>query len=537
MIIDNKKKSMLKSVVNNCYFITKLTGVHDTKNKNNDKKEGNSSKNEDEKEEKEENKKSKKKKNKNKYKKKKKKGSSEESYISVSSDNKNIVSNNKFKNNFLNKSNDNINNKNIKKYNSKSHLKNSHTISTKKEKFKHAIPVLKFEKIKKDQQKYLINNNEIPALRNKNKKNKIKNSNNETLSSIDNISDNELESNENDYNNKYKYKNNNRIKKRNLSLNRYRKNKIQNDDIDDQDQDKSNQSTKIQVHKFNRNNSNIKIQIKSPLSPTIKYQQIDIKTGNPGYNKSFRIFPNNNFRKNINYIEAKNKDDKNINRENNLLKSIKIKTGLKPLKINSIRNSNEGKNTTNNPHYLQNSKTNDSKINIQINQNNENSNSNKELHHIVGYERHYGKEENCPVCKNMKKKSDYMEEIIFGQERKKFGIRPFIKKEDFNINNELKNKFKKKFMDLPQKEEEKNINYNNFLLQDVNPHNTVQSKSKSKQNLFRDTQRKYSSRRNQSVKNIYSKNESDQSLGNTKDYNLGNMFDIQFPAINSYFHS
>ena len=55
--------------------------------------------------------------------------------------------------------------------------------------------------------------------------------------------------------------------------------------------------------------------------------------------------------------------------------------------------------------------------------------------------------------------------------------------------------------------------------------------------MFRDTQRKYSSRRNQSVKNIYNKNESDQSLGNIKDYNLGNMFDVQFPAINSYFHS
>ena len=370
---------------------------------------------------------------------------------------------------------------------------------------------------------------------NKNKKNTIKNNNNETLSSIDNISDNELESNENDYNNKYK--NNNKIKKRNLSLNRYRKNKIQNDDIDDQDQDKSNQSTRIQVHKFNRNNSNIKIQIKSPLSPSIKYQQIDIKTGNQGYNKSFRIFPNNNFRKNINYIEAKNKDDKSINKENNLLKTIKIKIELKPLKINSKRNSNEVKNTVNNPHYLQNSKSKDSKINIQINQNNENSNSNKELHHIELYERHYGKEENCPVCKNLKKKNDYMEEIIFGQERKKFGIKPFIKKEDFNLNNEFKNKFKKKLVNLPQKEEEKNINYNNFLIKDVNPHNTVQSKSKSKQNLFRDTQRKYSSRRNQSVKNIYNKNESDQSLGNIKDYNLGNMFDIQFPAINSYFHS
>lgn len=40
--------------------------------------------------------------------------------------------------------------------------------------------------------------------------------------------------------------------------------------------------------------------------------------------------------------------------------------------------------------------------------------SNKETNHMVGYERHFGKEENCPLCKNLKKKLLHMEERVYG---------------------------------------------------------------------------------------------------------------------------
>ena len=403
----------------------------------------------------------------------------------------------------------------------------------KNERSKRAIPVLKFEKIKKDKKKYSIkNNNEIPSLTNKNKKynNKIRNNNNETISSIDNVSNNEIESNEEEDEENNKYKNN---KKKQKIKNKQNKENNEEEEDEKDEQNKSNQSTKIQVHTIDRNNPNIKIQIKSPLSPSIKYQQIDIKTGNKS--KSYKFINQNNFRKNKNYIEAR---DINDNKDNNLVKSIKIKTGLKPLKFNnSNKNSIDMKNKIKNPFCLQNSKSNDSKLNLQNlqNINNENSYTNKDMNHIVGYEKHFGKEENCPLCKSMKKKSQHMEELIFGQTRKRSGIKSFINKEDLIMNQDQKekNKLKKKFMDFYKKEEEKNINNN--LLKDLNPHYTVQSKGKS--NYFRDNQRKFSSRRNLSVKNIYNRNETEQSIGNIRDNNFGNMFDVQFPAINSYFHS
>ena len=88
-----------------------------------------------------------------------------------------------------------------------------------------------------------------------------------------------------------------------------------------------------------------------------------------------------------------------------------------------------------------------SKQNLQ-NQNNPiidniNSNNNRIINHYhgAGYERHYGIVENCPVCRSMQKKSEYMEEIIFGESRKKLNLKPTIKKEDFNPNSD-QNEFK-----------------------------------------------------------------------------------------------
>jgi hypothetical protein len=296
------------------------------------------------------------------------------------------------------------------------------------------------------------------------------------------------------------------------------------------------------VHQFEDSKSNIKIRIRAPLSPNIKYEQIEIKAGG---NKEYRI------RKNINYIEAKDKD-KDQEGDNDDKKGIKIKTNLKPLKFkysrknsrNSMDTKTQNRNQVKNPFhnkspYVINSKNSDSRVLLQ-NQNNPiidniNSNNYRDVNHYhrAGYERHYGIVENCPVCRSMQKKSEYMEEIIFGESRKKLNLKPNIKKEEFYPNsnhNEFKMKLKKKFIDFNKKEEEKNLNNN--LLRDLNPNTTLYDRSKSKSNLFKDLHRKYSFRRNQSVKN-FNKNESDQSEGNSRI----NIFDAQFPAINSYFHS
>ena len=537
ILIESKKDKMLKSVRNNFCYYTKLTGIkaEDIKNKYNEKLEDMISKisveeNEDEKKDDKGNKNNNKKQAKKKNKNKKKKNIGEDSYISASSDNKNIASNNKFKRDFMNTSNDNLKNRN-KKYKSKARTVNS---VGKDGKLKRSIPVLKFEKLKKSKRKNNTKNNEVPSFKHKNKKNK--NNNNETNSSINNFSENDYENNEDNKNAKRQKSSSNKYK------NKKRKNNNAPNENENDEFNSSNHSTKVHVHQFEDSKSNIKIRIRAPLSPNIKYEQIEIKAGG---NKEYRI------RKNIDYIEAKDKD-KGKERNNDDKKGIKIKTNLKPLKFNysrkNSRNSmdtkSQNRNQVKNPFYnkspyVSNSKNSDSRVLLQ-NQNNPiidniNSNNNRIINHYhgAGYERHYGIVENCPVCRSMQKKSEYMEEIIFGESRKKLNLKPTIKKEDFNPNsdqNEFKMKLKKKFIDFYKKEEEKNINNN--LIRDLNPNATLYNKSKSKSNLFKDLHRKYSFRRNQSVKNI-NKNESDQSEGNSRI----NIFDAQFPAINSYFHS
>ena len=92
-----------------------------------------------------------------------------------------------------------------------------------------------------------------------------------------------------------------------------------------------------------------------------------------------------------------------------------------------------------NKSFSQNSHTYDNQINIIL--------SNKETHHMVGYERHFGKEANCPLCKNMKKKSQHMEEKIFGQ-IKQINVKPLTANPNtnlFNNNiNEINTKYKKR---------------------------------------------------------------------------------------------
>ena len=349
---------------------------------------------------------------------------------------------------------------------------------------------MEFGNIKKDKDGYIINiNKEIE---------KIKNNNNQTLSSIENFSNKELNENDKDKKNEKEEK---------------------------EKENKDNRSTRIRVHKYNKDKSNIKIKIKNPVNPDIEYQQIEIKPGAKGYHV-IKKSNTNKFRKNKNYIKAKNK------KEGKDISAIKIRASLKPVKkINNkkiIKNQNQEKNNINimfddNKSLNQNARTCDNQINIIL--------SNKETHHMVGYERHFGKEENCPLCKTMKKKSQYMEEKIFGMNKKQNVTKQLV----VNVNQTLNQNdlYKNQMLVFNKKEEEKNLNNN--VLKDTNMHYIGQNINRMKQNMFKDIQRKYSAKKSLSFKNMF-KITSEQNNGYNRN-NFGSLSDIEFPAINSYFHS
>ena len=151
---------------------------------------------------------------------------------------------------------------------------------------------------------------------------------------------------------------------------------------------------------------------------------------------------------------------------------------------------------------------------------------------MVGYERHFGKEANCPLCKNMKKKSQYMEEKIFGQ-----GRIPNPKPQTANptqSHNDPNGRFRNKIIGMNRKEEEKN--FNNNILKDLNLHFAGHAKNRMKNNIFRDMQRKYSAKKNIGIKNMY-RIMGEQTRGGNHRNSIGSFSDVEFPAINSYFHS
>ena len=470
--INIKKDFLKKTVINEFCFMTKIVGNNNLIKL--DSNMDNAAKLED----------FDKKKKKKRKKKKKKKSDSDDSYISVSVDNKNIFPNHKFKEDFVIK-NDLSSKKQHKSTGYKG--KNNRTTTNTNMKNKQLMPNLQFEKIKKHKDKYTINDN------------KIKN-NNETLSSIGNNSNKDLE--EKDKNNKDK--------------------KLIANDPDKNNKDKGNNSTRIRVHK--RDNSKLKIKINNPMSPNIEYQQIEIKPGAKGYNyRVVKKSKSNKFRINKNFIKAKNKNEN--------IESVKIKSkNLNPLKLtnnpksNLIQSQNQPNNIqiNNDKSFSQNSRTYDNQINIVF--------SNKDTHHMVGYERHFGIEANCPLCKNMKKKSQYMEEIIFGQT--KSNNKPLTANPTQN-RNEPNMKFRNKIIGLNRKEEEKNLNSN--LLKDLNLNYIGQGKNKMKQNMFRDMQRKYSAKRSMGFKNMYKVMNEPNRINHRN--SIGSFSDVEFPAINSYFHS
>ena len=150
---------------------------------------------------------------------------------------------------------------------------------------------------------------------------------------------------------------------------------------------------------------------------------------------------------------------------------------------------------------------------------------------MVGYERHFGKEANCPLCKNMKKKNLFMEEKIFGN--KKININKPSTANPNKNRYELSRKIKNKFKGGLWREEEKNLNNNYY--KDLNKIYTGQNKNKMKPNIFRDMQRKNSAVKNRGIKYMFKNPTENNNL--FKRNSLGNFNELEFPAINSYFHS
>ena len=487
--INSKEGFMRKIVTNDCCFFTKLITNNlqpkvDSNMEDNPKLEDVD------------------KKKKKKRKKKKKFKDSDDSYISVSVDNKNIIPNHKFKEDFILK-----NELLSKKYQKSTGYKprNNKTGTNTKTLIKSSIPNLHLDKIKKNKDKYTIDG--------ENDKNKKIKNNNETISSIGNISNKEIDDN----------KISKKIKKKNLF------NKDSEYEKDNKNK-KDNKSTKIRVHKFNKNknnkeNSNIKIKIKNPMSPNIEYQQIEIKPGAKGYN--YRVIKKSNtnkFRTNKNYIKAKNKNDINDGA------AIKIKSNLKPLKNsnNNLQNQIQDRNIpqNNNKSFSQNSGSYENQINIVFS-----NNLNGETHHMVGYDRHFGRESQCPLCRNMKKKTKQMEEKIFGLNKQPI-IKPQTAHPTAN-NNDLNRRFRHKIFGVNKKEEEKNLNNN--LFKDLNLYNVGENRNMMRPNIFRDIPRKFSAKRSVGMKNTY-KLSNDHRIGLNRN-SLGSFSDVEFPAINSYFHS
>ena len=483
IICINNKKDIMKTIVTNGYFF--MTKAIQKEQKEKEQKIDSNMEEETKLEDTENKKKKKKKKN-------KKNKDSDDSYISVSVDNNNIFPNHKFKEDFLLKEE-----VPPKKYQKFTGLKarNNQTLSNTKNKIKNLLPNSNFEKIKKFKNRCAIKNN------------------NETLSSIDNVSNKEIS----DINEK---KN---LDKKNINEEKANENK-------NNKENKENNSTRIRVHKYNKNKSNIKIKIKNPQNPNIEYQQIEIKPGAKGYN--YRVIkknPSNKFRTNKNYIKAKNKN------ENNEITAIKIKSGLKPIKASSnnknlilIQSQNQEKSSgliNSNKSFSQNSRTYDNQINIIL--------SNKETHHMVGYDKHFGKEENCPLCNKLKKKTQHMQEKMFGLNVKPLTANPNNDLYKDNIN-DVNARNKKRNFAFNKKEEEKNLNNN--LLKDLNLYYIGQNKNRMKPNMHKDLQRKCSERKSANAKNKY-KIANEAKNGTYKNNNIGSFSDIEFPAINSYFHS
>ena len=143
-------------------------------------------------------------------------------------------------------------------------------------------------------------------------------------------------------------------------------------------------------------------------------------------------------------------------------------------------------------------------------------------YHMKEYVRHKGKIENCPLCLDMVKKSEYNKNKILNND---------------NYNND---KINKKLMDYCRKEE-----INKLKIININNRKIIE-----RNNSFRDYSRTNKGKNNIQIKktfNIFNKNKNElKRKVNLMDYfsnndssisnNYTHLIDIEFPAINSYFH-
>jgi hypothetical protein len=151
---------------------------------------------------------------------------------------------------------------------------------------------------------------------------------------------------------------------------------------------------------------------------------------------------------------------------------------------------------------------------------------------MVGYDKHFGKEENCPLCNKLKKKTQHMQEKMFGLNVKPLTANPNNDLYKDNIN-DINARNKKRNFAFNKKEEEKNLNNN--LFKDLNLYNVGENRNMMRPNIFRDIPRKFSAKRSVGMKNTY-KLSNDHRIGLNRN-SLGSFSDVEFPAINSYFHS
>ena len=398
---------------------------------------------------------------------KKKKRKNSEYSCSMSSENRNISSNQKFK------EEDFLKNELIKIN------KNKSITGVKKE--KKLIPVLRLEKEKIKKKKELHSN----------------------LNNI--LSEKEM--------NKEYNENNRSFKKNKMTFFKRVPNNYDNDN-----EPQSIQSSKIKILQNLKEDSKIKTNAKSPMNQNIQIL--------PPKKKRSKKKKKNFFRKDINIIEQKS--NQNHNTISKSLAKQKRHIVLKPIKINKTMKNSFDKYRVKNSHT--------SKSNQYHNYYSKDNNNDNNAQHLIDYDRHFGNEENCPLCQMLIKKNKFMENIVCGNFYKK--KKHYLKKINYGLQkNPSDNMYnlRNKIINNDKKEDDKEFtNINNCMkCNEVMPKFSIQSKT-----FYKDLDKLFSFKRIMSVKNL-NKNEVEYPdvPENVKKNEQQKGEHFLFPAINSYFHS
>ena len=269
------------------------------------------------------------------------------------------------------------------------------------------------------------------------------------------------------------------------------------------------------------------------------YKKLKINPKNKSLPKKCALTPLTKFRKkNIDLNSQKRKkniSNKNIGKkddiEKKLLNQCKINTNKKMIKNNFVKIPKLKKTKLNNSFlYLSNNNKNKEipifKISDTLGDVTKKENTflykdeNNLNYHMKEYIKHKGKIENCPLCLEMTKKSEYNKNKI--------------------MNNNNNDKLNKKLMDYCRKEE-----INKLKIININNRKIIE-----RNNSFRDYSKTNKAKNNIQIKksfNSFNKNKNElKRKTNLMDYfsnndssilhNYTHLINIEFPAINSYFH-